>query len=145
MQVPDKVMPVFLKKIISVLPAKPPAWVLVNTLNQLLRREILLADMSLLAGRHFRIVVSDLGLDLCFSADNERFMAADAAGVVDLSLSADTADFMKMLLRQEDPDTLFFNRRLKIEGDTELGLVVKNLLDSIDWSTVPVMKSLVGQ
>ena len=50
-----------------------------------------------------------------------------------------------MLLRQEDPDTLFFNRRLKIEGDTELGLVVKNLLDSIDWSTVPVMKSLVGQ
>lgn len=145
MQVPDKVMPVFLKKIISVLPAKPPAWVLVNTLNQLLRREILLADMSLLAGRHFRIVVSDLGLDLCFSADNERFMAADAAGVVDLSLSANTADFMKMLLRQEDPDTLFFNRRLKIEGDTELGLVVKNLLDSIDWSTVPVMKSLVGQ
>ncbi|KES10655.1 hypothetical protein SASC598P14_000270, partial [Snodgrassella alvi SCGC AB-598-P14] len=73
-------MPVFLKKIISVLPAKPPAWVLVNTLNQLLRREILLADMSLLAGRHFRIVVSDLGLDLCFSASNERFMAADAAG-----------------------------------------------------------------
>lgn len=145
MQVPDKVMPVFLKRIISVLPAKPPAWVLVNTLNQLLRREILLADMSLLAGRYFRIVVSDLGLDLCFSADNERFMAADAAGVVDLSLSANTADFMKMLLRQEDPDTLFFNRRLKIEGDTELGLVVKNLLDSIDWSTVPVMKSLVGQ
>lgn len=145
MQVPDKVMPVFLKKIISVLPAKPPAWVLVNTLNQLLRREILLADMSLLAGRHFRIVVSDLGLDLCFSADNERFMAADAAGVVDLCLSANTADFIKMLLRQEDPDTLFFNRRLKIEGDTELGLVVKNLLDSIDWSTVLVMKSLVGQ
>lgn len=145
MQVPDKVMPVFLKKIISVLPAKPPAWVLVNTLNQLLRREILLADMSLLAGRHFRIVVSDLGLNLCFSASKERFMAADAAGVVDLCLSANTADFMKMLLRQEDPDTLFFNRRLKIEGDTELGLVVKNLLDSIDWSTVPVMKSLVGQ
>ncbi|KES12428.1 hypothetical protein SASC598O11_002400, partial [Snodgrassella alvi SCGC AB-598-O11] len=57
MQVPDKVMPVFLKKIISVLPAKPPAWVLVNTLNQLLRREILLADMSLLAGRHCRIAV----------------------------------------------------------------------------------------
>lgn len=145
MQVPDKVMPVFLKKIISVLPAKPPAWVLVNTLNQLLRRDILLADMSLLAGRYFRIVVSDLGLDLCFSADNERFMAADAADVVDLCLSANTADFMKMLLRQEDPDTLFFNRRLKIEGDTELGLVVKNLLDSIDWSTVPVMKLLVGQ
>ncbi|WP_239325490.1 ubiquinone anaerobic biosynthesis accessory factor UbiT [Snodgrassella gandavensis] len=144
MQVPDKVMPVFLKKVVGLLPTKPPAWLLVNTLNQLLRKQILLADMSLLAGRCFRIVVADLGLNLCFSATEERFVVADAAAV-DLCLSANTADFVKMLLRQEDPDTLFFNRRLKIEGDTELGLVVKNLLDSIDWSTIPVMKSLVGQ
>ncbi|PIT54018.1 Sterol-binding domain protein [Snodgrassella alvi] len=144
MQVPDKVMPVFLKKVVGLLPTKPPAWLLVNTLNQLLKKQILLADMSLLAGRCFRIVVADLGLNLCFSATEERFVVADAAAV-DLCLSANTADFVKMLLRQEDPDTLFFNRRLIIEGDTELGLVVKNLLDSIDWSTIPVMKSLVGQ
>jgi predicted lipid carrier protein YhbT len=38
-----------------------------------------------------------------------------------------------MLARQQDPDTLFFHRKLAIEGDTELGLVVKNLLDRIDW------------
>lgn len=145
MQVPDKVMPVFLKKVVGLLPAKPPAWLLVNTLNQLLRKQILLADMSLLAGRCFQIVVTDLGLNLCFSATENHFVMADAAAMVDLCLSANTADFMKMLLRQEDPDTLFFNRKLKIEGDTELGLVVKNSLDSIDWSTIPVMKSLVGQ
>ncbi|PIT28809.1 Sterol-binding domain protein [Snodgrassella alvi] len=144
MQVPDKVVPVFLKKMVGLLPAKPPAWLLVNTLNQLLKKQILLADMSLLAGRKFRIVVADLGLNLCFSATEERFVVADAVAMVDLCLSANTADFLKMLLRQEDPDTLFFNRRLIIEGDTELGLVVKNLLDSIDWSTIPVMKSLVG-
>jgi predicted lipid carrier protein YhbT len=29
--------------------------------------------------------------------------------------------------RKQDPDTLFFQRRLVIEGDTELGLYVKNL------------------
>ena len=34
--------------------------------------------------------------------------------------------------RKEDPDTLFFNRRLLVEGDTELGLVAKNTLDSIE-------------
>ncbi|KDN14012.1 Sterol-binding domain protein [Snodgrassella communis] len=144
MQVPDNVMLVFLKKVVGLLPAKPPAWLLVNTLNQLLRKQILLADMSLLAGRYFRIVVTDLGLNLCFSATEKHFVMADTAAMVDLCLSANTADFMKMLLRQEDPDTLFFNRKLKIEGDTELGLVVKNSLDSIDWSTIPVMKSLVG-
>ena len=33
-------------------------------------------------------------------------------------------------------DTLFFNRKLHIEGDTELGLITKNLLDSVEWLTV---------
>ena len=33
---------------------------------------------------------------------------------------------------REDPDTLFFSRRLVSEGDIELGLIVKNLLDAID-------------
>lgn len=29
-----------------------------------------------------------------------------------------------------DADTLFFQRRLRISGDTELGLIVKNWLDA---------------
>jgi predicted lipid carrier protein YhbT len=39
--------------------------------------------------------------------------------------------------RKEDPDTLFFQRRLSIEGDTELGLEVKNLMDSVDLDALP--------
>lgn len=39
--------------------------------------------------------------------------------------------------RKEDPDTLFFQRRLSIQGDTELGLEVKNLLDNIDFDNMP--------
>ncbi|MCV5960072.1 SCP2 sterol-binding domain-containing protein, partial [Escherichia coli] len=39
--------------------------------------------------------------------------------------------------RKEDPDTLFFQRRLSIEGDTELGLEVKNLMDSVDLEQLP--------
>ena len=31
------------------------------------------------------------------------------------------------MMREEDPDTLFFNRKLQIEGDTELGLITKKL------------------
>lgn len=145
MQVPNVVIPGLVKKVVSVLPANPPAWVLVNTLNQLLKKEILLADMSLLAGRYFQIGIEDLGLNLFFTADEKRFILADQSIPVDLYFGANMADFLKMLLRQEDPDTLFFNRKLKIEGDTELGLIVKNLLDSIDWSTIPLMKSLVEQ
>ena len=48
------------------------------------------------------------------------------------------------MLREEDPDTLFFNRKLVIEGDTELGLVVKNLLDSVDWSSTPLARFMAA-
>jgi len=39
--------------------------------------------------------------------------------------------------RRQDPDTLFFQRRLIVEGDTELGLYVKNLMDSIEIEAMP--------
>jgi predicted lipid carrier protein YhbT len=35
-----------------------------------------------------------------------------------------------------DADTLFFDRRLSIEGDTELGLLLKNTLDALDLKSV---------
>jgi predicted lipid carrier protein YhbT len=40
--------------------------------------------------------------------------------------------FVLLALRKEDPDTLFFDRQLVIEGDTELGLIVKNALDRVE-------------
>ncbi len=48
--------------------------------------------------------------------------------------------FLALALRREDPDTLFFTRRLVMTGDTELGLIVKNLLDAIDWSRLPRLR-----
>jgi predicted lipid carrier protein YhbT len=43
------------------------------------------------------------------------------------------AAFYQLANRKLDPDQLFFQRRLMIEGDTELGLGIKNLLDSLEW------------
>jgi len=139
MQVPDITVPAPLARIVSRLPMAPPSWALIQVLNQLLRRGVLPADMSLLAGRHYEIEVRDLGLRLRFTASARGFSAA-AGSVPDLRLSATLADFARMMLREEDPDTLFFHRRLVIEGDTELGLVVKNLLDSVDWSRTPLAR-----
>ena len=39
---------------------------------------------------------------------------------------------MLLAQRKQDPDTLFFSRRLSMQGDTELGLVVKNALDALE-------------
>lgn len=55
----------------------------------------------------------------------------------DVSFSADASDLLMIAARKQDPDTLFFQRRLVIEGDTELGLHVKNLMDAIELEQMP--------
>jgi hypothetical protein len=55
----------------------------------------------------------------------------------DLAFRANLSAFLQLLARQEDPDTLFFNRELSIVGDTELGLVIKNMLDAVEWPSLP--------
>ena len=40
--------------------------------------------------------------------------------------------------RREDADTLFFQRRLVLTGDTELGLTARNVLDRLPWEQVPL-------
>ena len=41
-------------------------------------------------------------------------------------------DYLLLASRTEDADALFFNRRLHMQGNTELGLYVKNFLDGLD-------------
>jgi predicted lipid carrier protein YhbT len=140
MRVPDITLPQGLARLVARLPTAPPSWLFVTGLNQLVKRGVVPADMALLAGRRFEIHVTDTGVRLRFTADAARF-SRDASGQEpDLRLSATLANFARMMLREEDPDTLFFNRKLVIEGDTELGLIVKNLLDSVDWSHTPLAR-----
>ena len=130
---PTQPLPGWLARIGRHLPALPPRLILVQTLNQMLRRGLLPADMNQFAGRHFQLDVLDLGISIRFSADTQRFTAENYPGAPDLRLAANSADYLRMILREEDPDTLFFNRKLQIEGDTALGLATKNLLDCVDW------------
>jgi len=76
--------------------------------------------------------VKDVGLSMYLSV-HERGLRPEKAGPVDVTFTASAEDFARLSLRLEDPDTLFFNRRLLIEGDTDLGLTLKNLLDAVDW------------
>ncbi|MDE1713247.1 SCP2 sterol-binding domain-containing protein (plasmid) [Chromobacterium amazonense] len=138
MRIPELTLPSAVGGLLSRLPATPPSQLLAATLNQLAKRGVLPVDMALLAGKRFEIRLEDAGLALTLAASDSRFSAAH--GPADLILAANCADFARMLLREEDPDTLFFNRKLRIEGDTELGLIVKNLLDSIDWSETPLSR-----
>jgi predicted lipid carrier protein YhbT len=107
----------------------------VTGLNLVLARHLHPDTLHMLEGRSLRIHVADAGLRFDYTWRDGAFRAArhDVAEP-DLTFRADAWDFHCLLQRREDPDTLFFSRRLVIEGDTELGLMVKNTLDSIDMA-----------
>ena len=82
-----------------------------------------------LEGRSVALTLTDLGLRHGLCCRDGRFRPHGVADA-ELSLSASLADVLLLLAGQEEADTLFFQRRLAIAGDTELGLVVKNWLDA---------------
>ncbi len=84
--------------------------------------------------KRFRVTVLDTGMVADFTYRGGAFRPLwNTAGMPDLQFAAPLAAYLQMVSRQEDPDTLFFNRTLSIEGDTELGLRVKNMLDALEW------------
>ena len=117
------------------LPQWPHAVALTTTLNVARKTGILPADsLEALEGRSFRVSINDTATFAAFEYLEGQFHPIyTPTGEEDLRFSANLSAYLQLLARQEDPDTLFFNRQLAIEGDTELGLIVKNMLDAIEW------------
>ncbi len=114
------------------LPAYPGSLAFASGLNLALKDNIPEDVRQLLDGRKLRIAVSDAGVAFDFEWRDGRFRACQRIAVPELTISACAHDFLLLAQRKEDPDTLFFSRRLVTEGDTELGLLVKNTLDAIE-------------
>ena len=115
------------------LPQWPHSLALATALNAALALQVLdAAELASLDGRLVRIRVVDAGATASVVMRGGRFRAAPAGSGADLVFAAPLTAMLQMLTRQQDPDTLFFERTLAIEGDTELGLIVKNLLDRIE-------------
>ena len=99
-----------------------------------------------MSGRRLGIDVSDLDLHWVLELHEGRLrattQAADASVPADIGgmtfVRGSVTDLLLLAGRLEDADTLFFQRRLVLTGDTELGLTVRNLLDRLPWESVPL-------
>jgi O2-independent ubiquinone biosynthesis accessory factor UbiT len=94
-------------------------------------------DLDFLQGNWLKIEISDHDLQCLFSCGSLREVLIRQYGESDVCIRGSLKSFILLAARKEDPDTLFFQRDLVIEGDTELGLEVKNLLDSLDLDELP--------
>ncbi len=93
-------------------------------------------DFDFLRGKHLKVEIKDINLHWYFSF-NGRNITVSCHARADATISGELREFLLLASRQEDPDTLFFQRRLHINGDTDLSLEVKNMLDTIDMDTMP--------
>jgi len=133
--IPAFTLPPLIARLGSRLPQWPHSVNLVLALNAARKLGVLPEEtLQQLEGRQFRVTVLDTGMVADFAYNRGAFRPIlFPLDKPDLHFTANLSAFMQMVSRQEDPDTLFFNRTLTVEGDTELGLRVKNMLDALDW------------
>ena len=105
--------------------------------NHLLKQQVLDGDMDFLNGVTLRVQIMDMGYDWGITKKGGELKFFRGNDEAETTFSGNSKEFLLLASRREDPDTLFFQRRLSIEGDTELGLEVKNFIDSIDMDEFP--------
>ena len=118
-------------KFISLLPAYPGSMIFSSVLNLTLGQKLSADLSSQVRGKRLKIHVTDAQATFCFLFDGAAFRACSNIGIFDLTINASAQDFLLLAAQKEDADTLFFNRRLVMEGDTDLGLLIKNTLDTL--------------
>ncbi|MGZ3236698.1 MAG: ubiquinone anaerobic biosynthesis accessory factor UbiT [Burkholderiaceae bacterium] len=127
------VVPKPIGKLLSLLPLYPGSLLFVTGLNLALRDRLPGDVQQSLIEKKLRIQVTDAQLVFDFQWTQRGFIACHDMVEADLTIGASAYDFLLLARRQEDPDTLFFSRRLSMEGDTELGLLIKNTLDAMEF------------
>jgi predicted lipid carrier protein YhbT len=130
------VFPPMLAKPIGLLPQKLHSTAIVKVLNRVLQQPLQEGDLDFLQNQSISVEIDDLKLRFALSLQQEKLIASNWQMNDDLNLRGSLYDFLLLASRQEDSDTLFFQRRLKMTGSTDLGLEVKNLLDGLDMESI---------
>lgn len=105
-------------------------------MHHALKDSINAGDLAFLERRQLQVWISDADIRWTFGM-HQQHLTLNKGTHADTVIRGKLADFILLASRKEDPDTLFFQRRLVIEGDTDLGLELKNVLDALDPEVLP--------
>ncbi len=127
-------IPKVLARPLRLLPCALHSNALAHVLNRIFAEERRAGELDFLQQHSFHLHISDLGLKYYLKLQQGRLTNACSQPRADLTITGNLADLLLLASRQEDADTLFFQRRLRLSGTTELGLALKNFLDAVDLS-----------
>jgi len=114
----------------------PPDWqgrMLTKLMNRLVVSALPPDTLTFLAQRKLAIEVGDLGLRWVFMGNGKNLQALPTETPAEATIRGKVLDLLLLASQLEDPDTLFFQRRLTMTGDTALGLETRNVLDQLPW------------
>ena len=120
-----------LRAVVERLPVQPPSFVLARVLDRVLLPKLPDDARAALGNRTVEVAISDLGLRVRLQLAADGFRVAPSRSETALRIVAPVASYLRLLRGEDDADRLFFERALVMEGDTEMGLVLKNTLDAI--------------
>lgn len=100
-------------------------------------------QLDVVRGRRIRIVIDDIGVDWCLTGTWRGMRLLRDPSGAEVTFRGNLREFVLLASRTVDPDTLFFQRRLHVTGNTELGLSCKNLLDAVEADLWPRPLQLV--
>lgn len=126
------------RALLELLPAEPQRRLhergLRNALAALLRE----GAFDELDGRILAVEVLDLGVRWVLRFSARELDLLDPGSAAEASVRGRVVDLLQLAGRVEDADTLFFQRRLQLTGDVELGLLARNLLDRLPFEKLPL-------
>lgn len=137
-------LPQLLASPLKIIPAFVHSTALVTFLNRIFAAALRSGDLEFLSQQVLLIRVIDARLDFRLTLSGNRLIICPPHQPYDLLIEGVAYDFLLLASHREDADTLFFNRRLRLEGNTELGLYLKNFLDAQEPETLfgPLVKPL---
>lgn len=103
-------------------------------LNQFFQPELKQGQLNFLTNRAILVQVQDLDLQFSVQKTGPRLKVNLPPVPGEVTFRGITSGLFLLVTQREDPDTLFFRRDLAVTGDTNLGLELKNLLDTIELS-----------
>jgi predicted lipid carrier protein YhbT len=94
-------------------------------------------ELDFFEGRCIALDIHDVNFGIAIGLQRNRFVVMPDKQAADAVIRGELPEFIGLAAGREDSDTLFAQRRLCLEGDTELGLAFKTLMDGVDLGSLP--------
>lgn len=135
----DKLSP-YLFKPITLIPKPLSEHLITSLLNKLFSQAIVEEELAFLQGNWLNLTIRNSNFSCFITYIDEAnphligtLQLPEHIDQAQVTFSADIQSLILLANKKVDPDTLFFQRRLLVTGDTELGLSIKNFIDDYDY------------